>query len=132
MYGSVTLGAERMTVVIDRDIVGSGSDSMPLGQNRFIVAVLTIDVVGPDVRPLEMADPDHLLRLGWLALGVLYTPLDGIEREFWNPPQWINFVNSRFGPSPGAMGTLFAVDFVGLVRWSLSYGTQGHLTVEAE
>jgi len=118
-----------MTVLYDADISGSGSAAVPVGHNTWYVALLHISAVGPEARPIGI-DPDHYMRLGWWTTGGISNVIGGVDRTYWNPPMWLNTLDSRFAPSPNEVGSLFSLDFLGMVRWALTYGTLGHLYVE--
>lgn len=117
-----------MTVLFSDDISGSGSASWTGQHVQY--ALVRIITVGSLARPLETADPDHFLRLGWISWGALITGDDAIERVYYDPPVWIDFLNWRWHPDPQVWTdpTDFSI-WASHIRWSLQYGTTAHLLV---
>jgi hypothetical protein len=115
-------------VLLDRDIANSGADSLSGGTGVLFVSVQVL-TVGGEARPLEVADPDHYLRLGWFSLGDHFSVETGPELDWWRAPVYVDLLNTLWTPvptdSPGGSLTVQCTR----IRWSLGPGTTAHLHV---
>lgn len=117
-----------MTVMLERDIVGSGADAL-VGTNNLLFIAVQVTAVGGDARPLEVTDPDHYLRLGWFSVGDNFSVGVGPLTNWWRAPVWVDFLDFLWTPIPSGNGAgplfLQATQF----RWSLTLGTEAHVLV---
>jgi hypothetical protein len=118
-----------MTVYADTDISGQGQVDFGGGvQINYHLVHLT--AVGPAARPVMNGDPDHFVRIGFIAYGNDSDVIDATSRTYWEDPIYLNWIDSEFAPIPQLQSppTLFAF-FARRVRWSLAPGAAGHLFV---
>lgn len=114
--------------VFDDDI--TGTDLADFGSSQVIqFALVHLDTLGVGVRPLEIEADDHILRAGWITFGHKEFLVGGGERFYWDAPFFLDFVNSRWHPSPATVGGSGGGIYAWGVRWHLSSGTTGHLVV---
>jgi hypothetical protein len=111
---------------LDRDISGSGQDSLSGAHVLYLVLHLTS--LGPEVRQPTFADSDSIMRAGWFAFGDTLSVI-GSARPYWREAVWINFEDVLWTPDPSTNGSQ-ALDLVAtLFRWHLGPGTAGHVYV---
>ena len=88
--------------------------------------------LGPETTIIDLAEPDHILRAGFISFGYDFDIGDGVTRTFWRAPIWLDWIDTEWTPLPQASPTGDSfVFFASRVRWSLSFNTTGHLYVYA-
>lgn len=118
------------TLILDRDISTQGTDD--LGDVKVAFVFTHVTSVGPRVAPLETTDSDHFLRFGWWALGFGGDAGDGVARDYWRVPTWLDFIDQEWAPMPqtlGGGGDLLV--WAKRIRWSLQVGCAAHIWVYA-
>jgi len=117
-----------MPAYYDASISGDGSASLSGGTSVLYFAV-HFTAQGAEARELEVGSPDHLLRLGWVALGRNLTLPSDSARDYWMEPIHLNFLNTRWtmAPNGNASGSFFMS--ADRVRWHLSSGAAARLYV---
>lgn len=116
-----------MGVVFDSSVSGSGSSSLG-GGVHIIFWSFDLTTSGDDVRATPPFSVDHLLRIGFIALGDTFDGGIGTSFDHWQPPVWINFEHSMWLPVPALDGGGTPLtQFASVIRWSLSPGTVGWL-----
>lgn len=118
-----------MTVYADQAISGSGEVNFTLGV-RLNYALVHVYVAPYDSRPLEVGDPDHMLRMGWIAFGADTDVIDATSRTYWSAPVWLDFLDTIWHPIPttDSLANDFGV-WASRVRWSLGLGGSAWLYV---
>lgn len=115
-----------MPTYLDRAIDTDGQAA--LGGLSVIFIAVHLTALGGLVTVVEPGNTDHVLRAGWVALGDGIDIGDGVE-TFWDPPQWLDFVNTRLAYDFD-QNFVLNVRRANRIRWHLSPGTAGHLRVE--
>jgi hypothetical protein len=115
-------------VYFDADISGAGVDDL-VGGTQLYYAVLHFSAVGGQVRELEAAAPDHILRAGWVSFGDRLSVIGATARDYWRAVWWLDFVDSFWTPVPTGVGGGTAVLIASRVRWYLAPGCEAHLYV---
>lgn len=115
-----------MPVYLDQAIDTDGQAA--LAGLYVIVVVVKLTALGGLVTVTDAGSPDHVLRAGWVAIGDGIDIGDGVE-TFWDPPQWIDFVNARFAYDFD-QNFVLNVRRANRIRWHLSPGTTAHLHVD--
>lgn len=110
-----------MASIIDTDIVGSGELALPFPTNPFYVST-TLFLLGGMVRHVEVADPDHVIGAGWWAIG--FTGVGG--NHYFMDLNYINFTHQWWQGKE----RYFASDHWDWLRYRLSPGTTGHITLD--
>lgn len=85
-----------MPYIVDQVLSGDGYVDFSATVVQYWLS-LAIQVP-PSVRSLESANPDHILRFGWLALGALVNLPDLGDIRFTGPAVWIDFERGRWMP----------------------------------
>ena len=116
-----------MAILFDDDISGSGQSVF--GDSLVLYMLFHSTELGPNVRRLDINDPDHVLRLGWLAFFHRGSDIGGVQRDYYGEPMWIDFENWRWLPPTPRSGAEIAFSVSWGIRWSLSLGCEGHLVV---
>jgi hypothetical protein len=120
-----------MPVVFDGSVSGSSSASLG-GGVHVIFWSFDLTTAGEDVRHTPPFSVDHLLRVGFIALGDNFDGGVGTAFDHWQEPHWINYEHTMWLPEPALDGGgTVLTQFASLVRWSLSPGTEGWLHVFA-
>jgi hypothetical protein len=115
-----------MTVMLDRDIAGGGSDLLT-GTSNLLFWTVHITNVGPEARPLEVAVPDHYLRLGWISLGDHFSEGTDPARDWWRQAVWLDFIDNLWTPPATGETTISFHVQATRIRWYLTPETTGHL-----
>jgi hypothetical protein len=117
-----------MAVYFDADISGAGVGDL-VGGNSVQFFLVHLTAFGPGVRHPEGLTDDQLLRAGFIAFGRSLSLIGGVTRDYWHPPIWLDWEDTRWVPQPNqnSAGVLQVV--ATRVRWRLSPGTEGHLYV---
>ena len=116
-----------MTVLYDADISGDGVDLMA-GTN-VIFAVWHLTTIDPLVRTLEPSAPDHLLRAGWFAFGDSLSVIGGVSAFYWQPPQWMDWVDGLWTPNPNTVAGAATSQYGPRLRWHFNGTTAGHIYI---
>jgi len=118
-----------MAVLYDADISDAGVADLVGGTNvQFFLCHLT--ALGLGVRHPVDLDDDHLLRAGWIAFGRSLNLIGGVTRDYWHPPVFLDWTDSRWIPQPNVNSATVLAIVATRVRWRLSPGTSGHLYVQ--
>lgn len=117
-----------MPAYFDQTITDDG-DAALSGGTQVLYFAFHMTIQGNVPRILDLATPDHMLRLGWVTFGRNVTMPGDIQRTYWMAPLFLNFANTRWQPEPnnnsaGAMNLL-----ADRVRWHLAEGAEGRLYV---
>lgn len=112
--------------IFDDDISGSGL--VDLGSQRAKFALCRIDTIGWETRVLSHVDTDRVLRAGFIAFGYFGDAGDGTERHYWQPPFWLDWLNSEWLPPQTYASDGF--QYLTSLRWGLSDGVTAHLWVQ--
>lgn len=100
----------------------SGSGTEVFGDIQVTDMIIDVVTLGTLARRLELNDPDHILRFGWVSFGRIEDEFTE-PRHYWRAPIWIDFEHMFWTPVPqyqaGAADlTIWAHE----IRWSLSPG----------
>lgn len=129
MVGRVTLSAPTsMPAYYDATVSGDGNAALAGGTN-VIYFVFRTTVQGNIPRILDITAPDHLLRLGWISFGRDVTLPGDVARTYWMEPIFLNFLLTRWQPSPNNSSTSVLYLLADRVRWHLADGAEGRLYV---
>ena len=113
-------------VAINQDIEGQGVFDVGSVANMLFFAV-HLDTLGNEVRNPDNRDDDRILNAGWVTAGDHFDIGDGVDRNYWREPVWLNFIDTLYVPDftglDGNAPTFLASRF----RWSLTAGTHGHI-----
>lgn len=112
--------------LLARTISGDGVDSLSGSEVYF--AIVHIGTMPHGIRELESANPDHILRAGWVSFGASLASIGGINRDYWREVWFLDFVDSMFTPSPSTFTgpTSLTSD---RIRWHIGPGGSANLYV---
>lgn len=110
-----------MARVIDTDISGSGELALPGGTFPWYVSTKLV-ALGGMVRHPEDSDLDHVIGAGWWAIG--FTGADAAH--YYADLNYINFTYQFWQGKE----RFFASDSWNWLRYRLSPGTTGHITLD--
>jgi hypothetical protein len=113
-------------LAIDTDISGQGTYDVGSSAQMLFFEV-HLDTLGPLVRIPELSDPDHLLRAGFITWGDINNAIGGVDRIYWKPPLWLDFVDQLYTPTGDNVAGQPITFIAHWFRWSLGPGTSGHI-----
>jgi hypothetical protein len=115
-----------MPTYLSRSISGIGQDTLS-GTDVLYVQV-HIDNPGTGARLVDLAVPDHYLRIGWFSLGDSL-PLGAGSVDAWREPIFINTLDVLWTPLPSTSGSQALSVIATRLRWALPGGASGSITV---
>src|ERR1700686_2165126 len=115
------------SVYLDATATGDGS-AVFSGGNSVLYVSVEITTVGPLATLIEPSISDHLLRLGWFALGDAFDTGIG-TLDYWREIVWCNFVNNLWTPLPSADNSGSTSGLASRIRWWFGPGTTAHIHV---
>lgn len=125
--------APRMAFVAYHDTVSGTAEISFAATSQVLFVAVRLSVVGDTVRYTELGVTDHLLRAGWVSLGDHFDIGDGVDRNYWRAPIWVDFEHILWTCNPTHVGT--GLDPTTMVasrlRYSFSAGTTAEILVLA-
>lgn len=117
-----------MTALVDQDIANAGI--VGFGGVKHVQQVYVwIRAYGGQVTHPD-ATFDHVMRAGWVSLGLQSSIIGAVSSGYWRPPIWLNFQGTWWTPDPqSSEAGVLNFDQADQVRWCLSAGTLAHIYV---
>jgi len=118
-----------MPLFFDAEVSDAGSASW-VGFQEVLYVATHVVTLGPGVRSAGDQVDDHVLRVGFWALGDNFAIAPDAAHDWWHPPVWCDFVDQLWTPVPSTDAAHQALAlFASRVRWAFGLGTTVHLTV---
>jgi len=111
---------------IDIDISDQGTYDVGSAANMLFWET-HIDTLGPFVRQTDPENLDRIFQAGFIAWGDNNSVIGGVDRIYWKPPVFLEWVDQIYTTGIDSIGGTPAAFVAHFFRWSLSPGTTGHI-----
>jgi hypothetical protein len=118
-----------MPFYFDGDVSGQGAADL-VGGSRVLYVAVHLSALGDQVHGTGDTVTDHILKAGFVSLGDHFSIGVELPHDWWRAPIWFDWEDTLWTPIPSADAAGGALSVQATrVRWYLSPGTAGHLSV---